>query len=98
MLEGIPIVGLTAPTLLGVAVLMLLSGKIIPRSTLKDKSDECERWRLAYEAEREARSTSDSQTAELLEVARTTHDIIAAMFGTSERLRRRGVTHAPPTE
>jgi hypothetical protein len=87
MLDGIPIAALTAPTLLGFAVLMLLLGKIVPRATLVDKAEEAERWRKAYEAEREARVISDAQTAELLELAKTTHNILVAMFGTTERVR-----------
>lgn len=80
MFEGFPIVSLTAPALLGLAVLLLLFGRIIPRSTLDDKIKECDRWRQAYEAEREIRVTSDGQTVELLELAKTTHSIIFAMF------------------
>lgn len=71
---------LTAPALVGITILLLLTGRLIPRSNYKDKSDEAERWRKAYEAEKEARMTSDAQTTELLELAKTTHNIIAAMF------------------
>ena len=87
MLDGIPLADLTAPTLLGIAVLLLLIGRIVPRSSLMDKRDEADRWRQAYEAEREARATSDSQTAELLEVSRTTHDLIVALLKSSEKIR-----------
>lgn len=90
MLDGISIVSLTAPTLLGVAVLMLLSGKLVPRVTLLDKTAEADRWRLAYEAEREARQTSDTQTAELLETAKTNHALISAIFRNSEEIRQSG--------
>lgn len=80
MFEGFPVVGLTAPALLGLAVLLLLFGRIVPRSTMEDKIRECEKWQKACEAEREIRITSDGQTVELLELARTTHSIIFAMF------------------
>lgn len=90
MLDGIPIVGLTAPSLLGVAILLLLTGRLIPRSTWLDKAKEADQWRKAYEAEREARSTSDAQTAELLELAKTTHSFITAVFTNSERIRQSG--------
>jgi hypothetical protein len=90
MIDGVPITGLTAPALLGIAVMMLLLGRLVPRSTYDEKAKEAERWRLAYEAEREARATSDAQTVELLELAKTTHNVIVAMFGTTERLRRSG--------
>lgn len=90
MLDGIPIGDLTAPTLLGLTVLMVLLGWLVPKAMWKEKSEEAERWRLAYEAEREARSTSDAQTVELLELAKTTHNIIVAMFGTTERMEKSG--------
>lgn len=94
MLDGIPLTDFSAPTILGIAILLLLFGKIVPRSTLADKERESERWRLAYEAEKEARITSDAQTAELLEVAKTTNSIVVAMYGTAERIRQTsGATH-----
>lgn len=88
MLDGIPIVELTVRTLLGITVLLLLTGRIVPRYIYMEKAKEADRWREAYEQEKEARTTSDRQTAELLEVAKTTHNIIAAMFGTSSRIRQ----------
>lgn len=97
MIDGLPVVGLTAPALLGIAVLLLLLGKIVPRATLTDKAEESERWRHAYEAEREARATSDAQTVELLELAKTTHNIIVTMFGTAERTQQSGGADALPT-
>lgn len=98
MFDGIPIADLTAPTLLGLTVLLLLLGKIVPRATLKDKAEEAEKWRLAYEAEKKRANTSDAQTAELLEVARTTHSIIVAVFGAEERARRSGEAHVVSTQ
>lgn len=79
-LAGIPLVGLTAPALLGIAVLLLLVGRIVPRTTYLDKKEEAEKWRLAYEAEREARGKSDRQTAELLEGLKTQSAVINAVF------------------
>lgn len=96
MLDGIPLVGLTAPTLLGIAILLILVGRIIPRPFYVEKVTEAERWRLAYEAEREARALSDAQTAELLEVAKTTHNIIVAVFHNSELIKRGGELNVPP--
>ena len=97
MIEGIPIADLSAPALLGIAVLLLLFGKIVPRTTLADKAAEAERWRLAYEAERDARVISDAQTAQLLELAKTTHNIIVAMFGATEHIRPSGGADVVPT-
>lgn len=80
MFEGFPIVGLTAPALLGITVLLLLMGKIVPRATMQDKIQEAADWKAAYEKERDARGRSNLQTIELLEVSKTTHSITVAMF------------------
>lgn len=96
-MEGIPVKDLTAPTLLGLAVIFILLGMLVPRYIYNEKKEECEKWRLAFEAERKARETSDKQTAELLELAKTTNKIITAMFNTTERLRPSGGADALPT-
>lgn len=98
MLEGIPIVGLTAPGLVGIAVVLLLTGRIVPRATLRDKQIEADQWRAAYEKERDTRIASDSQTVELLEVVKTTNKIVTAMFGSGGRARRSGASNVPPEE
>jgi hypothetical protein len=69
MLDGIPIAALTPSVLLGVTVLLLLVGRIVPRSTLQDKINEAEKWRKAYEAERDAHLESFAQTSHLIEFA-----------------------------
>lgn len=97
MIDGIPVKDLTAPTLLGIAILMVLLGLLVPRYLYNEKKIEAEKWRLAYEAERQARSTSDAQTAQLLELAKTTHNVLVALAGTSGRLMRSGGADAIPT-
>ena len=91
-LLGIPLTGLTAPALLSIVFLLFITGRIWTDKAYQEKAAEAERWRLAYEAEREARSTSDSQTRELLEVARTTQALITGVYTNSERIRQSGET------
>jgi len=93
MFDGIPIQNLTAPTLLGITVLMLLLGLLIPRFVYKEKKEEAASWKAAYEAERAARVLSDKQTTELLELSRTTHDILVALLGVSEDESKSGGAH-----
>lgn len=88
MLDGVPIADLTAPTLLGVGILFVLLGRLVPLYFYREKAKEADQWKEAFEAEREARAKSDAQTKELLEIAKTTHDILSAMFG-GGRIRRR---------
>jgi hypothetical protein len=97
MLSDGQLVSLTPSVLLGFAVLLLLTGRLIPRVFYKDKMDEAERWRQAYEAERTARGISEAQTDELLEVAKTTHAALVAMAKASERIQQTGHAHAVET-
>ena len=87
MFDGITIIGLTPAGLLLAAVLMVLTGRLIPRSTYRDMQSQAERWRAAYEAERTARSLSDAQTRELLEVAKTSQHFLTAVFENSEKIK-----------
>lgn len=83
-MDGIPISDLTAPTLLGLAVLMIFLGWLVPRKTLREKADECARWHEAFEIQREIALKSTAQVDELLEVSKTTHAIVVALFGNRE--------------
>lgn len=90
MIDGIPLSVLTPGALLGIAILMLFTGRLWTKAAYDEKVKEATQWRLAYEAEREARRTADSQTAELLELAKTTHSFMTAVFQNSERIRQSG--------
>ncbi len=87
MIDGISVVGLTPAGLLGIVILMMLFGRLVPRATYRDKAQEAEQWRQAYEAERSARTLSDAQTRELLEMARTSESFISAVVKSSERIQ-----------
>lgn len=101
MLDGIPIKDLTAATLLGICIILILLGRLVPRPTYNEKKEEAERWRLAYETERNARQVSDLQTVELLELAKTTHALISAIVRTSGVPQQSGgsdvATTSPPS-
>ena len=87
MFNGISVVQLTPSVLLGIAILMLLMGRLIPRTTYQDKANEAEKWRQAYEAERAARTISDAQTRELLEIAKTSELFLRAVVQQSETMK-----------
>lgn len=90
VLDGVPLVGLSAPTLLGLCILLLLTGRIVPRATLLEKKQEADKWQAAYEKEREARAAADAQSQELLEVSKTTHHIVLALFQNAQEAAARG--------
>lgn len=84
----VAIADLTPSVLLGIVVMLVLLGKLVPRSILQDKIDEAEKWRLAFETEREARATSDAQTTKLLEVTGITNDALQSLNKSIEKLQR----------
>ena len=80
MFEGLALDGLSATTVLALAVILLLTGRIVPRRHLLDKEGEIKRWREAYETEREARNISDSQTQKLLVAIEANRDVMVALL------------------
>jgi hypothetical protein len=88
--DGISIIDLTPAGLLLIVVLMIVTGRLVPRSTYQEKVAEAERWRAAYEVERTARTMTDAHTRELLEVAKTSEKFLTAVFDNSERILNSG--------
>lgn len=72
-----------ATGILTLVVLLVLWGKIVPRSTLDDmradKDKQIETWRSAYEKSETAREIQRAQITDLLEIARTTNTVIQAL-------------------
>lgn len=59
-------------SLLGLVIRAIVTGRLVPRSTLDD-------WVSAYRTSEEARTEERSQTEELLSLARTTNQAIGAI-------------------
>ena len=94
MIYGIPMDKLTAPALLGLAIAMILMGLLVPRRTHKDKIEESERWRQAYETERERSATANAQSVQLLELAKTTNALMIAFLSNVEQHKSGGANVA----
>lgn len=90
MLNGIPILDFAPASLLGIAILLILTGRLVPKAAIAEKQLEADRWRLAYENEKAAREKADTQTSDLLEVAKTTNHMVHAMFIAADHIRRSG--------
>lgn len=93
MFQGIPVEQLTAPALCGIAVLMVFLGFLVPKRFYREKVEESQRWQLAFEVQRDRADKSDAQTAELLEVTKTTHALILAVFNHGSTQRQVGETN-----
>lgn len=68
-----------ATALLAITVLFVLTGRLVPRSVLKDTQADRDYWRAAHAEESKARAAERELTNELLEVARTADHVLAAL-------------------
>jgi hypothetical protein len=80
---GVPLVGLTAPTLLGIFFIMFMRGDIVSgkvhRERVSDYKDEALSWREAHSVSEEARKVITRQNDELIEVGRTVRAIAVSI-------------------
>jgi len=90
MFMGFEIETLTTASLLSLAVLMILFGRLVPRRVYQDKSEEAIRWQLAFENQRERSDKLDAQTELLLEQGKATHALITAVLSNSAAIRQAG--------
>ncbi|MEU0354991.1 hypothetical protein [Streptomyces cyaneofuscatus] len=60
-----------AVALLAIVVLMVLTGRLVPRRTYDDLKEERDGWRTAHTESEKARMEAISQTGELIELSRT---------------------------
>lgn len=80
MLDGIPLVGLSAPAILSVVVMMVMTGRLVPRKTYDDVIRERDEWRAAHSVSEEARRAEASQKTEiLLPIARTMEHVLESL-------------------
>jgi hypothetical protein len=82
-LWGVPLIALTTPTLLGIAILMVLTGRLVPRSTYDDKAEEANKWQAAHKVSEEARLSQTRQMDAVMEVGETVKNVLTAL----ERVR-----------
>lgn len=65
--------------LLTLVVLLVLSGKLVPRSTLRDTQRERDQWRVAAEKDGETLGQVLSISKELLDLSRTNNHLIESL-------------------
>lgn len=57
----------------------LVSGRLVPRSALRDRERLVDLYKEAFEHERKARERSDKQVEEMLEYGRTANHVLASL-------------------
>jgi hypothetical protein len=65
--------------LLTLVILLILTGKLVPRRTHEDVITDRDNWRQAYLESEKARKVEHEQTGELLEMARLGGHILTAL-------------------
>ncbi len=65
--------------LLVLVVLLILTGRLVPRSTLVDMREERDTWRAAHSESEAARQAEREQVTELLELSRTAGHVLTAL-------------------
>lgn len=90
MIDGIPIADLAPPTLVGIFFLLVVFGRLVPWGLYKAKVEECDKWRAAYEAERDARLAAVDQTKQLVDATEDIHEIVASVFRGAQLTRQTG--------
>jgi hypothetical protein len=68
-----------AVMLLAATVWLVMTGRLVPRSTVEDARADRDGWRKTAEAEQEINRIRANQFDELLELARTTDQVIRAL-------------------
>ncbi|KPC96252.1 hypothetical protein ADL27_04635 [Streptomyces sp. NRRL F-6602] len=78
-LMGIPVAQGGAVALLTLVVLMVLTGRLVPRRTYDDLLKERDTWRDAHTLSESARTRDAAQTQELLELSRVSVHALQAL-------------------
>lgn len=83
-LFGLPVVDAGATALVALIVLFILTGRLVPRSTLQDMREERDTWRAAHTESEAARQAEREQVGELLEMARIGTHLLGSLPRTHE--------------
>lgn len=96
---GFTIADLAPATLLGLAVVFVLLGWLVPKATVKDLKEDRDTWKQAFYTERDLRIKSDEQSEKMLEGNKTMLSVLNAIFHNTEQLIETGEKHenSPPT-
>jgi hypothetical protein len=70
---------LGAAGLLVLVVLLILTGRLVPRTTLVDMREERDTWRAAHGESERARQAEREQVTELLELSRTAGHVLTSL-------------------
>jgi hypothetical protein len=78
-MDGIPYVTLSAPALVGIFVLLVATGRLVPRRTYDDKAHEAGEWRTEARIKDQQLMEKDKQLRHMSEVGETVKAIMRSM-------------------
>jgi hypothetical protein len=85
LIDGIPLVNISATTIVTLVVLMILTGRLVPRRTYDDLIADRDAWRTTAQAQGEV-------IEELKVLTRSTNAVLAALPAAAERVRKKEPT------
>lgn len=85
MLNGIPMADLGPAFLAGLAVLLVLVGRLVPRKSVDDALAQADKWERAHEVSEQARSVQAQQIDKLLESAETQTRLLESLREAANR-------------
>ena len=74
-IAGIPLAALTPSALLGVCILAIITGRLVPRRTYDDKAHEANEWRTESRLKDSQIAEKDEQLRHLAEVGKTVEQL-----------------------
>ena len=74
-LAGIPLAALTPSALLGITILAIVTGRLVPRRTYDDKAHEANEWRTESRLKDSQIAEKDEQLRHLAEVGKTVEQL-----------------------
>ena len=77
---GFTLVDLGPAALVAIAVLLVLTGRLVPRRTYDDMKHDRDEWRASHRLSEQARLEQAGQLDEMLELGRTTTAIVRASY------------------
>lgn len=79
MIAELTLADVGAGAILALTVLMILTGRLVPRAVLRDIQAERDTWREAHRLSEAAREEERRQVEELLEVGRTAEHVLRSL-------------------
>jgi hypothetical protein len=67
------------PSLLALTVILILTGRLVPRKNLKDMERDRDLWREAYNVSEQSRRLEAEHTGQLLEAARASAMVLRSL-------------------